>query len=225
MRPIIINLLAEEELAEQARARDPIKLAIAISTTVLALVVAIGGIFSGLAMRSRLTVKIAESQLHELEKQQTSGIVGAYLALKQWTDDLLEINQTRRLNAPQLALLKDIIPDYIQVLRLNLSTVSVARAPAAPPTEGMDDVKAKIAARAAPATQTVILVIEGKIISLRPEDDLANFRRILETDPMFGPQIQQVKLRSYGRISGATERGAMVTGQFVLECQFKEQHS
>ena len=225
MKSIIINLLVEEDLAQQARARDPIKLLIAISTAVLAVVVAVGGIFSGLAMRSRVALRVAESKLHELEKQQTSGSVGAYLSLKQWTDDLIAINQSRRLCAPQLALLKDLVPDYIQIVRLTLTTVAVARAPAAPPPEGeQDEVKAKIAARAAPAAQMGVLLLDGKVISVHPEDDLANFRRILETDPTFSAQIQLVKLRSYGRVSGPAERGGPVTGQFVFECQFKESH-
>jgi hypothetical protein len=226
VKSIIINLLVEEELAQAARARDPVKLMIAINTAVLALVVAVGGVFSGMAMRSGVAVKLAEAKLHELEKQQTSGSVGAYLSLKQWTDDLIELNQSRRLCAPQLALLKDLIPDYIQIVRLTLTTVAVVRAPAAPPPEaGQDDVKAKIAARAAPAAQLAVLLLDGKIISTHPEDDLANFRKILESDPLFSAQIQLVKLRSYGRVSGPAERGGPITGQFVFECQFKEPHS
>jgi len=227
VKSIIINLLVEEELAQQARARDPVKLMIAISTAVLALVVAVGGVFSGLAMRSQVAMKVAETKLHELEKQQTSGSVGAYLSLKQWTDDLIELNQSRRLCAPQLALIKDLIPDYIQIARLTLTTVAVARAPAAPapaPEVGQDDVKAKIAARAMPAAQLAVLLLDGKVVSVHPEDDLANFRRILESDPLFSAQIQLVKLRSYARVSGPAERGGPITGQFVFECQFKELH-
>ena len=65
MKSIIINLLVEEELAQQARARDPVKLMIAISTAVLAVVVAVGGVFSGLAMRSQVALKVAETKLQE----------------------------------------------------------------------------------------------------------------------------------------------------------------
>ena len=225
MNLILINLLVEEERAEQARARDPIKLLIAISTGLLAVVVAVGGVLSGLALRSRASLKVAESRLHELETQQTSGAVGAYLSLKQWADDLLEINQSRRLCAPQLAQLKDIIPDYIQILNLTFSTIAVTRAPAGPSPEGLDEAKQKIAARAVPSAQVVILALEGRVVSVRPEDDLANFRKILETSADFSSQIQNVKLRSYGRVSVPAERGGPVVGQFVIECQFKESHS
>ena len=84
--------------------------------------------------------------------------------------------------------------------------------------------KAKIAARAMPAAQLAVLLLDGKVVSVHPEDALANFRRILESDPLFSAQIQLVKLRSYARVSGPAERGGPITGQFVFECQFKESH-
>ena len=223
MNPIIINLLAREEQAEQARARDPVKVLIVISTLLLAIVVGIGGVLFGLALHSGVDLKGLEHRRTELEKQQTSGNIGAFLALKQWSGDLLEINQARRLFAPQLALIKDLVPDCIQLSRLTLATTAVVRAPTGPTPEGMDDVKAKIASRAPPASQVVVLQLEGKVISPHPEDAMASFRRDLETNGTFGAQIQQVKLRSYMRVSSPTERGGSVVGQFVLECQYKEQ--
>ena len=77
MQPIIINLLVEEELAEQARARDPFKVVLAISIALLAVVVAVGGLLSGVALRSRVEMQIAAIKWQELEKQQTGGKVGA----------------------------------------------------------------------------------------------------------------------------------------------------
>ena len=222
MQPIIINLLVEEELAEQARARDPFKVVLAISIALLAVVVAVGGLLSGVALRSRVEMQIAAIKWQELEKQQTGGVVGAYRSLKQWADDLVDINQSRRLCAPQLALIKDLVPDDVQLLRLSLVTTAVARAPVAPPAEGLDDVKAKIAQRPPLPAQVVVLQLEGRLASAHPEEDLADFQHNLETNAVFSPQIQSVKLRSYARISVPTERGGRVIGQFVIDCQYKD---
>jgi len=202
--PITINLLAEEEQAAQARARDPFKLLIAISIWVLAVAVAVGGVLSGLALRNEVQMKRLEHNWQELEKQQTSRNVAAYRSLKQWADDMIKINQSRRLYAPQLALVKNLVPDTVQLARLSLATTTVAQS-------------------APVAAQLMTLQLEGMVASGRPEEDMANFRHSLETDAALSAQIQQVQLRSYGRISSPTERGGSAIGQFVIECQYKEQ--
>ena len=46
MTAITLNLLAEEQLAQEARARDPVKLFIAVGLGVLTMVVALGGMLS-----------------------------------------------------------------------------------------------------------------------------------------------------------------------------------
>ena len=220
MKLIIINLLAEEEQAEQARARDPVKILAALSMGLLAMVVAIGGVLAGVALRSGVALNEVERQLQTLEKQQTSGTIGAYRSLKQWTDDLLEINQSRQLYAPQLALIKNLVPDFIQLTRLSLVTTVVAHPPVAPPAA--TNIKAQLAQRSPPTTQVLTLQLEGKVISARPEEDVANFRRALETDATLSAQIQQVQLRSFGRMTGQSERNGSVVGQFVIECLYKE---
>jgi len=222
VRPIIINLLAEDQQTAQARARDPVKVFIAISTGLLAVVVAVGGALSGLALRNQLEIKNLERQRQTLESQQTTRNIGAYRSCKQWADDLIEINQSRRLCAPQLALIKNVVPDYVQLDRLSLVTTTVAAAPASPPAEDGGDLKAKIAERTPSASQVVTLQLEGKVISARPEEDVANFRHTLESAAQFSGQIQAVQLRSYGRLADPTERGGSAVGQFVIDCQYKE---
>lgn len=222
VNPIIINLLAEEEQAEQARARDPVKVLIAISTGLLAVTVAVGGVLAGVVLHNEVEMKNLERQWQKLETQQTSRNVGDYQSLKQLADDLIEINQSRRLCAPQLALIKDIIPDYIQLIRLSLVTTTVAHGPTGPPPEDASELKTKIAQRSAPATQLVTLQLEGKVVSARPEEDVANFRHNLASTAKFSEQINEVQLRSYGRLAGPAEHGGSAIGQFVIECQYKE---
>jgi len=222
VNPIIINLLVEEEQAERARGRDPVKLLIVIGTGLLAVVLAVGGVLSGLARRSGAALNNLEQQWQELAKLQTSGSVGTYRVLNQWTDDLLAINQSRRLCAPQLALIKDLVPDFMQLTRLSLVTTAVTRPPTGPPAEAAGVGKTQITQGPPPAAQLLTLQLEGKVVSVRPEEAVAIFRQNLETNATFGAQIHQVQLRSYGRISGPTERGGSIVGQFVIECQYKE---
>ena len=221
MKPLIINLLVEEEQANQARARDPVKVLIAISTGVLALVVAGGGTLACQSVRSSVELTRLERQWQALSLHQTSRHVDAYRSLKQWADDLIAINQSRPLCAPQLALIKDSVPDYIQLLGLSLVTTTVAQAPPGPAPDG-SDIKARIAQRAPAAAQVVTLQLEGKIISVRPEEDMANFRHNLESASKFSAQIKEAQLRSYVRLAGPAERGGPAVGQFVIECQLKE---
>jgi len=207
---ILINLLAEEEQAAKARAKDPFRLLIAISAWLLVAVVLLGGLFSGLVLRSGAEMRSLEQQLKELNKQQASGNIGSFQLLKQSADDFIALNQSRKLYAPQLAAIKDLVPSPVQILRISLTTSAVV-----PVSSG--DAKAKLAA---PLHETMFLQLEGKVSSARPENDVAEFQRILETNPKFGAQV---KLRSYGRASSPTERGGVVVGQFVIECQYKEQ--
>ena len=209
MKLILINLLAEEEQAALARAKDPVRLLIAISAWLLVVVVLLGGLFSGLELRSGAEVRSLEQQLKELNKQQASGNIGAFQLLKQSADDFVALNQSRKLYAPQLATIKDLVPSQVQILRISLTTSAVAPV-------GSGDAKAKLAA---PPHETLFLQLEGKVSSARPENDVSEFQHILETNPKIGAQV---KLRSYGR-AGPAERGGVATGQFVIECQYKEQ--
>ena len=222
MHLVFINLLAEAEQAEQARAHDPVKLLIAISVWLLAVVVAVGGMLFGLAVRSNAEMKVMEQQWQAVTKQQANSSAVAYQSLKQWADDILTINHSRRLCAPQLALIKDLVPSQIQLLRLSLITTDAAPPPPGPLARDPEGAKTKTGQHAPAPVQLVILQLEGKVISARPEDDVANFRRILETHPKFGAQIRQVQLRSYGRIASPAERGGTAIGQFVIDCQYKE---
>ena len=84
MKLILINLLAEEEQAAKARAKDPFRLLIAISAWLLVAVVLLGGLFSGLVLRSGAEMRSLEQQLKELNKQQASGNIGSFQLLKQF---------------------------------------------------------------------------------------------------------------------------------------------
>ena len=70
----------------------------------------------------------------------------------------------------------------------------------------------------------LMLQIEGKAISMRPEIEVDKFIQRLHATPAFNDQVSQIQLRSIARVSGGSEAGAaaMPSAFFVVECQFKE---
>ena len=123
MNSIIINLLSEEQQAEQDRARDPFKVSLAVGIGALALVTTVSSVLLPVfAANYRIQAAKLRKEWQGLEAQQTGGEGGSLRAIKELADDLIEINRSRRLCAPQLALIKDLVPDSIQLTHLNLAT-------------------------------------------------------------------------------------------------------
>src|SRR5258706_15109245 len=107
MTAITLNLLAEELQAEQARARDPVKMAIAIGAGLLTITVACGAAVNHLASVKRGEAAVLRAKWDEHESQ-LSGASSGVAAGKIQTETLLAIHRRRELCARQLALIKDL---------------------------------------------------------------------------------------------------------------------
>jgi hypothetical protein len=224
MNSIIINLLAEEQLAQQDRARDPIKLSIAAGLGAVALVTAVSVLIPVFAISYKAEAAILRKQWQELEARQAEGESGSFRTIKGLADDLVEINRSRLLYAPQLALIKDLAPDSIQLTHLNLTAILETQ-DSGPPADESGEGKPKRAAR--PKTlERVVLRLEGKAISSKPQPELeaTAFRQLLETNAAFRTYMKKIELRSVGRSAALADAGAAgpYTAQFVIECQYKE---
>ena len=224
MNFIIINLLAEEQQAEQERARDPVKIAIAVGMSALTLVTAVSTTLWVLAVNYRAEAGKLQREWQQLEAQQTKGESGSFLAVKAMANDLIELNRTRPLYAPQLALIQDLMPDSIQLTHLNLAATVEIQEQTGTPSDESGEGKPKRPAR----TKTVehmILRLEGKAISTRPELEATAFRQMLETNAAFRAYVNKVELRSIS--SGVTTddggaAGEPSSAQFVIVCRYKE---
>src|SRR5579871_4186941 len=108
MTSICLNLLAEEQQAQEARARDPIKLVAAIGLCLLTAAVAWGGILSGLLMQKRTEVQSLESKSRGVNDN--GAAEGEFQGLNAQAEQIASVNRSRILMAPELALLEDIIP-------------------------------------------------------------------------------------------------------------------
>ncbi|MGD0016365.1 MAG: hypothetical protein ABSC38_02450 [Verrucomicrobiia bacterium] len=224
MNFIIINFLLEEQQAEQERARDPVKIAIAIGMSALTLVTAVSTMLWVLAVNYKAETGKLYREWQQVEAQQTKGESGSFLVVKAMADDLIELNRSRPLYAPQLALIQDLMPDSIQLTHLNLAATVEIQEQTGTPSDESGGGKPKRPSRPK-MVEHMILCLEGQAVGMRPELEATAFRQMLETNAAFQVYVNKVELRSISR--GATTGDGGVAGepsadQFVIVCQYKE---
>jgi hypothetical protein len=216
MTAITLNLLADEQRAQHERARDPLKLFIAGGIAVAALLVGLGGILSVFAGQKR-------SELHGLEARldkmgDAGGAAGEFQKLKSLADEILAINRSRILMAPNLAIAKDIVPPTIQMARLEFTLAEeTASAP-------VSEEQASGGKTARPKqVERLVLRMEGKATSSRPELEVDKFLQTLRSDARFSAVVEDIQLRSIARSSTEADKAAtaLPTASFVIECRYK----
>ena len=122
MIAITLNLLAEEQQAQEARARDPVKLFTAIGLAAVTLAVAWGGTLSALLMQRRAELDGLQAQWNKMNEVGVGE--GDFQKVNAVAQEIVALNHSRILVAPQLALVKDLIPPTIQLSQIGL-TLSV----------------------------------------------------------------------------------------------------
>src|SRR5512137_1235198 len=126
--PLILNLLAEEKLAEIKNARDPLKVAVAVTICVLTLSVGTGSLFGLKAERKRMELIELQRKRNKVTAGTTVGDAEELKTTRVFCEEVMAINRNRALFAPQLALIKNIIPDTIQLTRINVGINSEVHA-------------------------------------------------------------------------------------------------
>lgn len=225
MTAITLNLLAEEQRAEQANARDPIKTSLAIGLGVLSLTMIIGTLLWSVASNRRVQVGLLQNHWDSIVAAQKSKSAESFETVKAAADEIYLLNRSRNLSAPQLALIKDIIPESVQLNRLSLQ-VATEIAEAAPASDGGDG-EGTAKAKRAPArktTERLVLLLDGRAFSTRPEIEVDNFISSLRSHPVFREQVRTIQLRSIARADSAAtgSAGSGLFASFVIECQYKE---
>lgn len=222
MTAITLNLLADELEAQQAEARDPLKIAIACGAMVVCLAVVGGTALRLLAGSRRNQAAALQRQWEQIEASQQANAVTAYEEIKAVADEILRINQTRLLLAPELAMVKDAIPPTVQLtrLRLQLVTETPESSPIPPPTKEAGEFKVR---RAAPKPiERLTLQLEGRAYGAKPELEVDAFMKSLRENPAYAERLDQINLRSIARSSTEGDKpAAELSAVFVLECQFK----
>lgn len=216
MTAITLNLLAEEQLAQQERSRDPFKVALAVAIGVVALSVVAGMAITMAAETRGGKVTTLDGQLRTV---QTPALLAEEAAVAQWrknAEQILAVNQNRYLYAPQLALVKDLVPANVQLNRLQYSVATqVLEAPADPASQR--PARPKVVER-------LTLRLDGKACSARPELDVDEFIKILRGQSAFSANIEQIQLRSIARgpVTADAKVADLPTAFFVIECTYQE---
>jgi hypothetical protein len=219
MTIITLNLLAEEQMAQEARARDPIKLFTAIGLAVLTVAVAWGGVLSALLMQRRTEMQGLEAQW---KKVNTVGVgEGEFQATSAAAEEIMTLNRSRVLMAPQLALVKDLIPPSVQLSQLGFAlSVEATEAGGGGGEEGAEYKHPGRPKR----TERLVVRLEGMASSSRPELEVDRFLKLLRSDARFSALVEDIQLRSISRVSKENDKaGSTPTGaNFVIECWYKE---
>jgi hypothetical protein len=218
MTAITLNLLAEEQLAQEARARDPIKLFTVIGLAVLTVAVAWGGILSVLLIQRRTELQGLEAQWNKVND--VGAGEGEFQRITAAAEEIVALNHSRVLIAPQLALVKDLIPPSIQLTQLgfalSLETIESGGG------GGEEGVESRHPGRPK-RSERLVIRMEGMASSSRPELEVDQFLKALRSDARFGALVEDIELRSISRLSKENDKtGPTPTGaSFIIECWYK----
>jgi hypothetical protein len=217
MTAITLNLLAEEQQAQERRAHDPVKVVLAIALGVTATVAAFGAVLAHAAGRAAAEVEALQARWDALDE--VGAGEGEFQAIKRLADDIVAGNRARQLYAPQLALLKDLVPGNIQLSRLDFAIAIETTTPA----HADEDPPAGKPARPK-RSERLTLRLDGKAVAARPELEVDKFLQTLRSDERFSAVVTDIQLRSIARVSreGAATGSAQNAAFFVIECRYKE---
>jgi hypothetical protein len=217
MTAITLNLLAEEQLAQEARARDPVKLIIAIGLGVLAAAVAWGGVLSAILMEKRSELTGLQSKWDKMnggDAQESD-----FQKLNNLAEEIVTVNHSRILIAPQFALVKDLVIPSVRLTQVDfaLSVDNPISADAAEDGgEGLHKGHPK-------KVQRLVLRLDGKAFSSEPELEVDRFLKVLRSDARFGQLVQDIQLRSIGHVTETDKAGnSRDAASFSIECWYRE---
>ena len=220
--PIRINLLAEQQAAEEMRRRDPVKRATWASGVIVGVLVLVSGYLQFKLMGAMREVNRSESEWKRIEPEYTkitSNLNKTAEAEHKW--EALQTLATNRflwatpLNALQYVMLS---VEDVQVTRLKTDQSYSITDAIKPSTNTVGGVS-----RGKPATsrEKILVTIDAKDVSKRPGDQIFKFQQAITNYAYYRTNLQKTELtgRSPRQESGANMR-PFVT--FVIECQYPE---
>lgn len=218
MIAITLNLLAEEQQAQEARARDPVKLFTVLGLTVLTVAVAWGGALSAVLMQKRSELQGLEARWSKMND--VGAEEGEFQRVNAFAEEVVEMNHSRIVLAPQLALVKDLIPPSVQLTQIGLA---LSTATAGPEGGGEGGAEARHAGRQK-RSERLVLRMEGIASSSRPELEVDQFLKTLRSDARFSAAVDEIQLRSISRTSRDADKSGhtLAAAGFVIECWYKE---
>jgi hypothetical protein len=220
---ITLNLLVEEQMAQEAEARDPVKLVVAVGICLIAVAVLLGMAVAMSAARKTAEADTLQAKWDMIQSN-PSASTGDTKSFKALAQEIQLINRTRPLYASQLAVIKDVVPESIQLAQIGLTYITEEAAPAPEPPPAPSTNGDKPARHTRPKSREhIALVLSGQAACARPEIEVDTFIRKLQTGSALSKALDEVRLRSIARVpvpAGATEVKA-ATVMFSIDCQYK----
>ena len=222
--PIRINLLAEEQAAEEIRRRDPVKRFIWFAVLLVVLM---------LVWSSYLQVRItlAHSDVTRIEAQVTSRTKDFQQVLDNQKKTaeinsrlqaLRQLSGNRFLNGTLLNALQRTTVDDVQLIRLKVDQFYTMFE--GTKTRTNEESGLVIPGKPPSATEKIVVNLEGIDASPNPGDQVSRFKSVLATNAYFRDTL--VKTNAVSLKSLSPPQVAPLTGKpcvmFTLECRYPE---
>jgi hypothetical protein len=218
MPSITLNLLAEEQQALEARARDPIKIFIAVGLGMLTLAVAGGGALSAMLGQKHAQLQGLQAQWNKMN--QVGAEDAEFQRANALAEEIVAYNRSRILIAPQLALVKDLVLPSVQLSRIGF-TINVETSGS--DSGGGDGANGKRAARPK-RVERLVLRMEGTAAGSPAELEVDRFLKSLRADARFNAAVEDIQLRSITGSVTARDKtgGAPAEAGFTIECSYRD---
>jgi hypothetical protein len=223
--PIRINLLAEDQAAEEMRRKDPVKRSIWVAGFVVFLVA-----LWGLTVFLKITIANAElthrlDQWKSMEKavREVEDERKRALETEQKLWALAQFSTNRFLWANALNALQQTCVDNVQLVRLKSEQSYVPSEPSRLPTNQMAR-GAATAKGGAGAVERIMVQLDGRDFGPQPGEQVARYREALAGSPFFQAVLQKTNSVLLTGLSPRQVDSAKKTGfvVFGLQLNFQE---
>ncbi len=220
--PIRINLLAEQQAAEELRRRDPVKRATWVSGFLVGLVVFWSGYLQFKLMAAVRDVRRYEAEWKRMEPDYmkvTANLNKVAEAERKWAA-LQSFATNRFLWATPLNALQYVMTTVhdIQITRLKTDQSYVTTEAVKPATNSIGNVSSGKPAR---SREKVLLTLEARDSSKNPGDKIFTFQQAITNYAYFRTNLVRVELTAHSP-KQETSGGTRPFVSFTFECQFPE---
>ncbi|HEY5297607.1 MAG TPA: hypothetical protein VIK59_06760 [Verrucomicrobiae bacterium] len=220
--PIKINLLAETQIAEELRRRDPVKRAIFVGAFLIALMLVWSSSLQLEAMISKKSLADVQAQI-ETHSDQYQNVVGSLKKINEAKNKLAalqKLSAARFLQGNLLNALQESTLDNVQLARLRVDQ-SYFNVPGAPAKTNDNHVTPGYLAT---THEKIVVVLDAKDFSASPGDAVNKFKEMLANQSYFKSILSKtngVQLTSLSPQQSGPDGKAYVL--FTLECDLPEQ--
>ena len=220
--PIRINLLAEQQAAEELRRRDPVKRTMWVCGFLVGAVAVFSGYLQVKLMAAMREVNQYESQWRKIEpdyQKVTSNLLRTAEAEHKW--NALQSLATNRflwgppLNAMQYVMLS---VDDVQITRLKTDQSYVVTESVKPSTNAAGTT---IHGKPGSAREKIVLSIDGKDSSKRPGDQVPKLQDAIISYPFFKTNLQKTEM-THRSPPQTAETGGRPFVTFSIDCLYPD---